>query len=222
MSSKIHNMKAIIFSIFLLLWVFSWQGNAQDTKVDEDTTPTILKTDNDVFEMGFLEVRIISPQTFGSHFLNQAYEADVAGFDMYLNIYKVYDFRFGLGLSRFGSSLTDASLAGNFNRVAYRSYYFQVAYAVYQSTSFEAGVAAGYGFNYFRQRTRNVRRGDYTAGEVRASVYGRYQFGENFGVSFGASYLTTNQDVNTASQAADLFGRTHVIYPYFGVYVNFQ
>lgn len=211
------NLKLVI--ILLFCWVFQL-SLAQEQPIENTSLP-IKKTENDIFELGYLELRILSPHALGNHFLNEAYQQDNAGFELYLNIYKIYNFRIGLGHSRFGSSLTDASLAGNFNRVNYRSYYAQVSYVVYQSYSFEAGANLGYGINFFRQRTQNERRGSYTTGELRLGLYSRYQFTKNTGVSFGGQYLTTNPDIKSAAQSEDLFGRTAIVYLYLGVYFNF-
>lgn len=209
-----------MYLVVLLTIGFFEFSYAQTQTEDKKEEISIQKTENPVFELGYIEFRLISPYALGSHFLNEAYQQDAAGFEMYLNIYKIYNFRIGIGLSRFGSSLTDASLAGNFERAAYRSYYVQASYAVYQSQVFESGVSLGYGVNYFRQRTRGVRRGSYTTGEIRAGIYSRYQLAENFGVSFGANYLTTNKNIENASLSDDLFGSTHVVYMYLGFYFN--
>ncbi|GGE24596.1 hypothetical protein GCM10010832_01640 [Psychroflexus planctonicus] len=195
---------------------------AQEKNSINQNEISIQKTDNDIFEMGYIDFRIISPTALGNHFLNEGYNQDVAGFELYMNIYKVYNFRIGFGHSRFGSSLTDASLAGNFKRANYRSYYVQVSYAIYRTNLLETGLNLGYGINYFRQITRGDRRGSYNTGELRAGIYGRYQFAENFGLSFGANYLTTNKDIKSSNVGKDLFGSTHIIYPYIGLYINFE
>ena len=206
--------------ILISFWAdYTFAQHKTDFNRDE---VTIRKNDNDVFELGYLDFRIISPTALGNHFLSEAYEQDAAGFELYMNIYKIYNFRIGFGLSRFGSSLTDASLAGNFEKVNYRSYYVQVSYVVYQTNLFETGLNLGYGVNYFRQRTRDTRRGSYNTGELRAGIYGRYQFAKNFGLSFGANYLTTNKDIKSSNVGKDLFGSTHIIYPYIGLYINFE
>ena len=216
---KINTSFILLAMLFLLGNSFLW---AQEKKDSKDKEISIQKTDNAIFELGFLEMRMISPHAFGEHFLNEGYKQDIAGVDLYMNIYKIHNFRLGFGLTRFGSKLTNAAVAGNFERANYRSYYVQVAYKVYQSQVFEAGVSLGYGANYFRQRTSGVRRGSYTTGELRTGIYSRYQFAENIGLSFGANYLTTNPGVRSASQSGDLFGRTHVFYVYLGVYFNFK
>lgn len=205
--------------VLLLCWAFQL-SLAQEQTTENSTSYPVLKTENDVFEMGFLELRLLSPHAIGNHFLSQAYQQDNAGFELYFNIYKIYNFRVGLGHSRFGSSLTDASLAGNFSRLNYRSYFAQVSYAVFQSYSFEAGANLGYGVNFFRQRTRNKRRGSYTTGELRLGLYSRYQFTKNTGISFGGQFLTTQPNTKSAPQSEDLFGRTAVLYVYLGVYFN--
>ena len=219
---KTHKINAS-FILLAMLFLFGnyviWAQGKTDSK---DKEISIQKTDNAIFELGFLELRMISPHAFGEHFLNQSYQQDIAGVDVYMNVYKIHNFRLGFGLTRFGSKLTDATLAGNFERANYRSYYVQVAYNVYQSQVFETGISLGYGANYFRQRTQGVRRGSYTTGELRGGIYSRYQFAENIGLSFGANYLTTNPSVRGARQSEDLFGRTHVFYVYLGIYLNFN
>lgn len=167
-----------------------------------------------------IDVRLISPYAFGDHFLSQAYKQDVAGLDLFINAYAIQNFRIGLGHTRFGSSLTNAALAGNFESTSYRSYYLQIDYAFLQYEEIEVGVSLGYGINYFKQYTSGVRRGNYDTGELRSGIYSRYQFATNFGISLGVNYLTTNPSVNSASQSGKLFGRTHVLSPFFGIYFN--
>lgn len=211
---KIFSMKHSIFILFLGLSCFISTSNAQKES-DSSTT-----RNNKIISDEMIEVRFISPHAIGSHFLSKAYNQNQAGVDIYANLYSMQNFKFGMGHTRFGSELTNASLAGNFKRVSYRSYYLQLAYMVFQSKDFETGVAVGYGANFFRQRTSNTRRGSYTAGEIRTGLYANYQFLENLGVSFGINYLTTLPNIKSAEQGGNLFGRTHVIYPFFGFYFN--
>ena len=206
----------------LLVFVgFSYYASAQESNSYKEQIK-IEKNENPVYELGYIELRTIFPFVLGNHFLNEAYSQDVAGFDMYVNIYKIHDFRIGFGLTRFGSSLTDASLAGNFKRANYRSYYAQVGYVVYQNKVFETGFTAGYGYNYFRQITRGERIGSYNTGELRAGVFSRYQFGRNFGLSFGVNYLTSNKDIKNAGLNSGLFDRIHVLNAFIGFYINFE
>ena len=167
-----------------------------------------------------VELRLISPYAFWDHFLSQAYKQDVAGLELFVNAYAIQNFRIGLGHSRFGSSLTDAALAGNFKSASYRSYYLQIDYVFFNRDEIEVGASLGYGINYFRQYSSGVRRGNLNTAEFRSGIFSRYQFAHNFGISLGVNYLTTNPRINSAFQSGSLFGRTHVIYPFFGIYTN--
>ncbi len=213
-------MKNILCLLVLVGFVCITQ--AQEEKNTYKDQIKIEKNENPVYELGYIELRAISPFVLGNHFLNEAYSQDVAGFEMYVNIYKIHDFRIGFGLTRFGSSLTDASLAGNFKRANYRSYYAQIGYVAYQNKVFEAGFSLGYGYNFFRQQTRGERRGSYNTGELRAGVFSRHQFGRNFGLSFGANYLTSNKDVKNSGLNSELYDRIHVINVFLGFYINFE
>ena len=157
------------------------------------------------------EIQLFNPTFFGEHFLNQAYEQSALGFGLYMNLLNYRKFNLGIGYSSFRSSLTDASLAGNFERSTYRTYFAQLNYEILKTNNFNAGISLGYGANYVRQFTRSARRGRYSTDEWRTGAYLIYEFTKTFNLSFRANYLTTNANIERPSQADDLFGRTHLM-----------
>lgn len=195
---------------------FSYSQNIENQSEKNDQ-----KQNEEIESNFYIELQILNPSIFGRHFLNQAYDQNNLGFGFYLNFMSFKNFNLGGGYSGFGSRLSDASLAGNFKRATYRTYYFQLSYELLKINNFNANASMGYGLNTLKQRTNNDRRGKYSTGELRTGLFLIYKFSKTTNFSLGANYLTTNKNVISSDIASDLFGRTHVLYTYLGIIFKF-
>jgi len=154
--------------------------------------------------------QVLYPIQFGDHVLSEAYDSKPGlGFSMsFLNI---KNFKFGAGYNIEFYKVTDKQLTGEFGTSHNSSVFGTVNYEVRVTEKFSVHPNVGMGYAVLRNKDKGSNFGKQDGTEYRAGLITDFKFNKTISLIFGASYIYTKYEINTAPEFEKFFGDSRKI-----------
>jgi len=207
-------MKKITLAFLLF---FSVSLFAQEAEVKEKKS---WQSENFVKFDAQLRFQILYPIQFGDYALSKSYNSN-PGIGINMSFLNVKNFKIGAGYNIEFYKVTDKQTIGNFSTSNYSSVFATVNYELKMAEKISIYPNLGVGYAMLRQKAgggSNFGKQDGT--EYRVGFITDYKFNKTLSLFFGANYIYSKYQINTAPEYEKFFGNSQKIQLSIGLQIE--
>lgn len=199
--------------IFAFLLFFGIQTYAQEVEKESWQSGNFIKFDAQ------LRLQALYPIQFGDYALSKAHNSN-PGIGINMSFFNIKNFKVGAGYNIEFYKVTDKQIMGNFNTSNYSSVFALVNYElkIAKKTSIYPNIGVGYA--KLKQRNGSSNFGSQDGTEYRAGFITDYKFNKTISLFFGANYIYSKFQINTASEYEKFFGNSQKIQLSIGLQIE--
>lgn len=200
-------------SLLAFLLFFSVQSFSQEVEKASWQSENFVKFDAQ------LRFQVLYPIQFGNYALSKAYDSN-PGVGVNMSFLNIKNFKIGAGYNIEFYKVTDKQLMGNFNIANYSSVFGTVNYElkIAEKVSFYPNIGVGYAM--LKQKAGSSNFGHQDGIEYRAGFITDYKFNKTVSLFFGANYIYSKYQINTAPEYEKFFGNSQKIQLSIGLQIE--